>query len=462
MTKREWVAVVGASLALRALVALVWLGSMPLVHDAASYFEVAASLLTDFPGRASYYWPPGNAFALAGVFAVTGPSVLAARMLMIALGVGGVVLTSLLARRLVAVAAAGDCAKDAKLARTEAIAGWIGAIYMPAVLLAGQTYAQHLAAACLLAFAWFGLRAVDRASLVDASLAGLAFAIGCLTRPSMLSVAPVLLVLWAMRMRHLKREGAPRSRLVGSAAVFLVVSAAMVLPVQAHNRAAGAGFTISTNNERNFFLGNNPYTPNYKTSHLGQRALTELDPETREYLRGFYERPDARDAMQHAAVDFVVHHPGVTAYRTFNRATSFWGFDYLGSRIIQDERGWGKKPLLVMLSFEAGAYVLVMVLALLGIFALRTEADARARTWLIALALAYELPYVLAFSGGTYHFPVVGLLVPFAALALALARGGGARDLLARTLRSRGAVGALLAFAAIQVEYAYYSLAMSG
>ena len=451
MTKREWVAVVGVSLALRALVALLWLGSMPLVHDAASYFEVAGTLLADFPGHAAYYWPPGNAFALAGVFALTGPSVLAARLLMIALGVCGVVLTSLLARRLVA-----------KPARTEAIAGWIGALYMPAVLLAGQTYAQHLAAACLLAFAWFGLRAVDRASLVDASLAGLAFAIGCLTRPSMLSVAPVLLVLWALRMRHMKREGAPRLRLVGSAAAFLVVAAAMVLPVQAHNRAAGAGFTISTNNERNFFLGNNPYTPNYKTSHLGQRALTELDPETREYLRGFYERPDARDAMQHAAVDFVVHHPGVTAYRTFNRATSFWGFDYLGSRIIQDERAWGKMALLVMLSFEAGAYLLVMVLALAGIFALRTEADARARIWLIALALAYELPYVLAFSGGTYHFPVVGLLVPFAAMALAAARGGGTRKLLARTLRSRGAVLALVAFAAIQVEYAYYSLAMSG
>jgi 4-amino-4-deoxy-L-arabinose transferase-like glycosyltransferase len=461
VTKREWAAVVGVSLALRALVGLVWLGSMPLVHDAASYFEAAVGLLTDFPGRAAYYWPPGNAFALASVFSLTGPSVLAARLVMIALGVGGVVLTALLARRLVAdVAVASQ--SPGTTPRTEAIAGWIGALYMPAVLLSGQTYAQHLAAFCLLAFAWLGLRAVDRASLVFAALAGVAFAVGCLTRPSMVSVAPVLLVLWALRMRRVIREHAPLARLAASAGVFLVAAAAIVLPVQAHNRTAGGGFTISTNNERNLFLGNNPYTPDYKTSHLGQRELTDLAPETRDYLRGFYERPDARVAMQHEAIDYIVHHPGVTAYRTFNRATSFWGFDYLGSRIIQEQRGWGKKALLVMLAFEAGAYMLVMALALAGIFAFRAEVDTRARAWLVALAIAYEVPYMLAFSGGTYHFPVVGLLVPFAALALACARARPMRDLLARVAKSRGAVLALVAFVAIQIEYAYYSLAMSG
>ena len=142
--------------------------------------------------------------------------------------------------------------------------------------------------------------------------------------------------------------------------------------------------------------------------------------------------------------------------RTLNRTTSFWGFDYLGSRLVQTWRGWGTAATLPLLVLEGGSYLAVAALALVTLFALRGLGDPGWRIWLLALALAYEVPYAIAFSGGTYHFPVLPLVVPLAALA-------AARPVEAwRRLRSsRGAWLALGAFAALEGQYAYYAIAMS-
>jgi len=80
--------------------------------------------------------------------------------------------------------------------------------------------------------------------------------------------------------------------------------------------------------------------------------------------------------------------------------------------------------------------------------------------WLLGLVAAYEVPYAVAFSGGAYHFPVVPLLVPFAAAALSrLVEEGvdGVRSLLA----TKGARVALAVFAAVQVQYAWYAVAFA-
>jgi hypothetical protein len=264
----------------------------------------------------------------------------------------------------------------------------------------------------------------------------------------------------------------------------------------AHDARSGAGWTVSTNNERNLFLGNNPYTPDYKTSHLGQRPRGELGLETRRYLESFYARGDSRSAMQHAAIAYMVEHPIQTTRRTLNRAMSFWGFDYLASREIQkwagadQERGATRRAAygaasLFLLGVEAASYLAVATLALATLFAIPgvpLAADgipgvpiAAAgtpgagtpgvaipgrpawRSWLVALALGYEVPYAVAFSGGTYHFPVIPLLIPLAAVA-------AQRPV--RTWRylreSRRAWVALGVFAVVQAEYAYYAVALSG
>lgn len=435
---RWWAAVLGAAILLRALVALVLLGHMPMVSDAHDYYELAGRLAAGDTGGA-FYWPPGESMLLACAFAAFGRSLLVARLVTIATSLGGVVFTALLAREL-----AGS--------RAQRIAGWIAAAYAPSVLLCGQTYAQHLAALCLAAVAWFGWRAAREGRLVSFAATGAALGLGCLTRPSMVSVAPVLAVGWALAAR---RRRVPLRSLVGGAALAGGIALVLLVPVQAHDASAGAGWVLSTNNERNLFLGNNPYTPDYKTSHLGQRSLDELPPRTRAYLRSFYERPDAREAMAHEAVHYVVSHPLRTAWRTLNRATSFWGFDYIASREIAKWLGWGTVRSLPLLAIEAGSYLLVSMLAICALGARPVACDRAHAAWLVALALAYEAPYAVAFSGGTYHFPVVPLLVPFAALALA----HPARTW-QRVRRSRMAWAALALFAAVQMQYAYYAITM--
>jgi 4-amino-4-deoxy-L-arabinose transferase-like glycosyltransferase len=437
---RHWGSLLASAALLRALVAFVLLGAMPMVSDAHDYVAFALRLAAG-DVREAYYWPPGESGLLAAGFAVLGPSIAVARALTVIVSTLTIVFTALIARQL-----AGERAGRA--------AGWMWAVYPPSVLLCGQAYAQHLAALCLAAVAYFGMRAARERRLVLFVATALALGLGVLTRPSMASVVLVVGAVWAVAAY---REPAARRGLAIGAATAAVVGLACVLPACAHDARSGAGWTVSTNNERNFFLGNNPYTPDYKTSHLGQRSLAELDASTRTYLESFYARPDSRSAMQNAAVDYVVHHPARTTLRTINRATSFWGFDYLASREIQNWRRWGAVRTLPLLALEGASYLAVAALALVTLFALRDMGGAAWRWWLVALALGYELPYAIAFSGGTYHFPVVPLLVPLAAVALT--HPARAWRCLRRT---RGAWVALGVLAAIEAQYAYYAIAMSG
>jgi 4-amino-4-deoxy-L-arabinose transferase-like glycosyltransferase len=426
--------VVGAAVGVRALVALALLGPMPLVSDAHDYFELAAALSA---GRATaaFYWPPGESLVLAGAFAVLGKTALVARLVVVGESAATAVLTVLVAREL-----AGE--------RVARAAAPIAVLYVPSVLLCAQPYAQHQAALCLAAVAYFGLRAARERALLLYLLTGAALGLGCLTRPSMFSVAPVVGAGWWILARRSGRRTA-----AAGAALAAFACLVTLVPTLAHNAGAGAGWTLSTNNERNLFLGNNPYTPDYKTSHLGQRSLEELPAEARDYLASFYARPDAREAMQREAVSYMRSHPLRTALRTLNRTTSFWGFDYLASREIQTWRGASTRQTLPWLALEAGAYLAVAAAALAALVARGPACDRTWRMWLVAIALGYEAPYAIAFSGGTYHFPVMPLVLPFAAVTLA-----DARATWTRVTESKIALAALSLLVVVEVQYAYYAV----
>jgi hypothetical protein len=75
---------------------------------------------------------------------------------------------------------------------------------------------------------------------------------------------------------------------------------------------------------------------------------------------------------------------------------------------------------------------------------------------LLLIVAAYELPHVVAFSAGRWHLPVLALLAPFAAAGTAVL--GSPRETVPRVLGSRLLLAALVLFAAIQIEYAYFVL----
>ena len=357
---RRWAALLGAAALLRAFVAFVLLGSMPMVSDAHDYFELALRFVAGDVARAILLAAGGEPCAAGGVRdARTVDRRRPGGHHRHEHGDRGFVV--LIGREL------GGRPGGPRLA-----GGW-RLVYAPGVLLCGQTYAQHLAALCLAAMAYFGLRAGREPRLAHFATAGLALGAGILTRPSMASVAPVVATAWAIAAY---REPSAR-RAVGAGAVAAAcVALACILPVCAHDARTGAGWTVSTNNERNLFLGNNPFTPDYKTSHLGQRALGELDPDARTYLESFYARRDKRVAMQHAAVVYMSNIPHAPRFgpsigpRPFGDSTTW-------RRAKSRSGAAGPARNAPLLALEAGSYLAVAALALVTLFC---EARAVRRT----------------------------------------------------------------------------------
>jgi 4-amino-4-deoxy-L-arabinose transferase-like glycosyltransferase len=427
-----YIAPLAVAVVVRSLLAFVLLRSMPLVSDAAEYAKVAERLQHGFPGDFEYFWPPGTSYAIWAVWSVLGTGTTQARVLAVAIGVVNVALVMTIARQV---------ANDD---RVVAVAGWLAALFPPAVLLATQTYSHDLATTCLLAAVSLGLAGWHRSRWWLVALAGLPLGYGVLTRPALLSVVAALLVL-ALLTRA-------RPVIVGAvAALGLVI--AVVAPVAAHNHAQGAGWTVSTNGERTLWLGNNRYTPLYKTSHLAQREPAELSPEVRAYVLSIERRSDARDAMVDETARYVADHPLKTFIRTLNRARSFWGYDYVLSREIQKAYGWGDAKLLIPLSLEGGGYLLVAIAIIVGLIAARGRLRRRELVALVVLALAYQVPYVFTFTVPSYHAPPLALLMPVAA--------AGAVEMWERRralVHHRGLILALCLFALAQIEYTWFAV----
>lgn len=431
-----------AGLLLRSLVALVWLQGTEPYNDGADYFLEATKLHAGTREAIPFYWPPGTSYYLAGWFAVLGSSVTVARVAVVTLSTAQVAI------------AAGLAYQATKQQRIAVLSAWLWAVYPPSVLLVFQPYSQHLAAFALAATAWCGIRCVQTRSLTSFLCLGLSLGVGCLARPSMMSL--VLMSICGAFAVAVVSPGLWRKRLVTASIQSLLLcltAAAVVGPTIVYNARTGGGYSLSTNNERNFFLGNNPYTPWYKTSHFAQRPLDQLSPEVQSYLLSHYEMPNRRAAMKAAALQHIMERPDLAALRTVNRARAFWGFDYLASRMIQATAHPPRWVSLLVLATEAGSYCLVMMCALIALTRCTNQINRVALVWFLALIVAYAAPYCLAFSSGSYHFPVMGLVVPFAAIGIDSLRHGKWRQ----AIRSVRVWSVLLLFVVMQGEYAYFT-----
>lgn len=482
------------ALALRLAVSLGCLASLPMLGDAADYYAQAVQLFERTRPDVPFYWPPGTSFFLEECFWLFGVSEASARIGLAVLGTLHVALVAKLAFEVASIGiesrrmglqtrpslGSGEPSYETHLPAEHIAhaAGWLAAIYPAEILLSFESCSQHLSLFCLTGSALFGLRLLKSCTprfvaedadgsrplrpecqpfdrLRDALVTGAFLGVGCLTRPSMMGVVALVplagVIAWWCTWPHDRRRGA--FRFGAAVALTCAVAFAVTLPVVRHNVRTGGGFTLSTNNERNLFLGNNPHTPHYKTGHFAQRSLDELPPDVQNYLRSFYQSENPRQAMKQAAMNYIREHPGITLLRTANRARAFFGFDYIASRQIQQAFGWSAVAALPLLALEAGGYLLVMTLALAGVFAVKPFSH-EGTWWLLSLIAAYAGPYCLAFSAGTYHFPMLGLVLPFAGAAVVALADGRWREILSR----RPTWLAWGAFFAVQIEYAWFSL----
>lgn len=446
---RDWRWPLALGLAARLACVIPLYGLTPFFNDAGDYHREALAMLAHWPGNLPYYWPPGTGYLLALFYWLLDPSLALGRTLCVLLSLACVPLAMALAGRL-------GLPRRAVLAT-----GWLAALYPPLLFMAGQPFSSLPTAVYLLVLAWALLAYLAENRPGYLVLAGLALGAGGLTRPSMVPLLGLagLVVGWAVWRRRAPGESPAvlAGRGLMGLAYLTLPALLLLLPVFWLNHQAGAGWTLSVNNERNFFLGNNPHTPLYKTSHLASQKLDSLPPDTAAYLRQVFGQrphaPETREAMRREALNYIAQNPGTTLLRTFNRLRAFWGFDYQLSAETAKLRSWPAWKAGLMLAGEAGGYILVMLLTLLGLGL--AGRGWRAFALPLLLVLGYQAPYLLAFAAPTYHFPVVPLLFPLASLALArllTSPAGVWRDLRGRWAPSL----TILAFLYIQAEFAFF------
>jgi 4-amino-4-deoxy-L-arabinose transferase-like glycosyltransferase len=370
--------------AVRILVVFVALHRMPIVSDAGEYTDQARALLHHMRVGA-YYWPPGQSYFLTAVFKVAGDSDTVAKASNIVVDVANAVLAVLLARRLLV---------DSRAIR---LTGWLLALFPSTILMSGQPYSISLTMLCLLAAALLLLQGHDSARWPYFPAAGALLGFAVLTRPSTLSVLLALIIVAAVVGRGLSRRR-DRRRLralaVGSV-LFIAAAAAVVAPTVHHNADRGQGLTVSTANEQNFWFGNNPYTPAYKTWQIGAHPVREFPPEERRYLLRYGIGSPARaqrHEMLREAARFIVHHPAITALRTFDRAQSFWGFDYTPSNDVKHAYRLARPQQFVLTALEAIAWIAVGLLALVGLTEGRSLIRRPVALFMLAIVVSYALP----------------------------------------------------------------------
>lgn len=432
----------------RATVALGLFHSLPIHSDAGAYSQQAADMVH---GKSAYpyFWPPGTSYFLAAGYWLLGVHAWVARVLMIFVSVLSVLTTTLLAHRLL------------RRWPAAALAGWTLALYPGMGMLAAEPYAQDLPLLAVTAALLFAVRAWDEGRLLDYGLLGLSLGVGSLARPSMaiLAVAAAVAAICALLRRHRRAAPLGARRVLTGALLSAFVMLAVLSPAVVHNAEHHEGLTLATNSELDLWLGNNPYTPNYKTWDLGQRSASTFGPAAQSYL-GRFAHPGTRtragrNAYFRETVRFVEAHPAVTVLRTINRSRAFWGFDYTMSSELRSAWHKGAAVEGIGLLCEVGGYALLTLLVLVGLVFARSLLRDGALALLVGVSAAFELPYALAYGAGRWHYPLLGVLAVFA--------GAGAYWLVGtptrwrQLLRSRPLWIAAIVLLAVQIEYAYFA-----
>jgi tetratricopeptide (TPR) repeat protein len=377
-----------------------------LMGDAQGYDDWARRIAGgSWLGSDVFYQAPLYPYFLAVIYATAGRHLLLVRVVQAFIGSGACVLLGVAVWRLFSK-------------RAGLVAGLALALYAPAIFFEGliQKSVLDVFFICLiLRLAASIIRAPDRQRLwlgLGAATGGLA-----LTRENAL-VFVVVILAWAVV--GVRQGSDPRLAGVrrGSDPVYVLLGLALVLmPVAGRNYLVGGGFYLTTSQfGPNFFIGNNPKADGtYRALRPGRGA-----PE--------FERADAT-ALAEAAVGHTLTPGEVSSYWTDRALAFIFGQPARWARLE------GRKAVLVVNAAEMmdtedqdtyaewswplrlggwiGHFGFLVPLALLGAWIVWPE---RARLWpFYAMTVAYMGSLLLFYVFARYRFPLVPLLLLFAA-----------------------------------------------
>lgn len=440
-----------ASLVIWTFSILIHLGAYWIVHDtplhsdALSYTLVAERLST--VEHFDPFWPPGLSLYLVAsetVFGALGTSVAVARASMLPFFF---LLAWLLYRILIQTAG-----------RLSANLALIALNVYPMLTLYSLTPFTPLPVACLLLLAlWVIARATVGSVITRTLLLALALALLPLFRASALVLSALLPAMLWWRTRRWRDLWIP----------YLAVAVALGLWLAKAHDLAGRFVPVNTANVRNFYLGNNPWTPLYRTWWFGTHSSAEsgADP-------AFIEKRMAIDALPHGerdatfrreALAHIAARPDLFVLRTLNRIRAFFAFDILTAGYVRKYHPPGSVLVLAaIVGLDAILFLGVTALAWLMLLSpLLSLLQVRLVRFGWLFGILYALPYFFSFSHPTYHFPLVPLLAVGAFAVFVRGDGNaspGFRVMLASPFRAGrrrqlAAIAGLLLLAGIQVEW---------
>ncbi len=236
--------------------------------------------------------------------------------------------------------------------------------------------------------------ALGQASARGRILSGLCWGAMALLRPASLALLPAWLLNGARWKNWL---------------TALLLSAIPLLLWQGYLQQRGAGVFLNYANSYNFFLGNQPETPDYRSWWLGSHYA----PDSAQF-RPYYARLDSiralprsqqDEAFRQMAWQHITQEPRRFARRVGHRFKVFWAYDVLAAGTLVAQH-----PTLarLWLGGDVLAYLLLMSLSLWALWRPGAWLP-RQRLWL-GLVLSYPVPYWLAFSHPSYHLPLLPVL----------------------------------------------------
>jgi hypothetical protein len=419
-----------------------------LLGDARGYDEWARRIAAgDWIGSEVFYQAPLYPYFLGVLYTLFGHDLLVVRIVQAALGAASAALLGLAAWRLVTP-------------RVGVVAGLALALYAPAIFFDGLMQKAVLDVFFICLALWILSGCIPAAPSVGPTRArwlalGAAMGALSLTRENALVLVAVV-GLWALAGappstitaitamtatdKRKARAGAHRATSsgsplgspqwgVGAALAFVAGLAMVLLPVAGRNYAVGGGFYLTTAQfGPNFYIGNNAQSDGTYASLRPGRGAPE------------YERQDATDLAEIAmgrrlspaevssywtdrAIDFITTRPGRWLRLMGRKVLLLWNADEMLDTESQETYGEWSLPVRVL--GWVGHFGILVPLAVLGMWTLWPE---RRRLWVIyAMTVMYAASVVMFYVFARYRFPLVPLLLLFAAAGagsvIELARG---------------------------------------
>lgn len=395
--RTAWMWIMGAALLVRAIVA--WqMYDVPLEGDSLYYYQVAQDMAA---GEAfSTYWPPGLPLYEAAVIKVVGAGHFTMRLAMM--------LWFLLFARLL------YNLLNRMHSRIAANIGLIAVAFYPAFVFQSLEPLTQMPTAALVMALFFGLYRYLHRRRRWLWYIGVALGLVILFRPSasLFFLLVPSVIFWESR------------KIIATGLAALIALGMVASWVWVASENSGRFVPINEANSRNFYLGNNAWTPNYKTWQYGSHwTYWKGHPE------GFRKQLAAIEAMSpedrsasflKAGFTQIGNHPEIFLLRTVNRLRVYFSFDsFTGSHLIAPPRA---KPLLGYASLVSdGIFFTSIGLGWLAfVFGLaRQEVESKYMRLSYAFVVIYTLPYLISFSHPSYHFPIVPLLLLPGAVLLA-------------------------------------------